>query len=92
MIANTGWARVATRRTTTHEREKSSTHGCLSSFLVRCKVPVRREGTMLDLLLLIGLIVVGTVALWLVAKALILGGGLLEQALEWFVYGQDERE
>lgn len=47
---------------------------------------------MLDLVLLLGLIIVGTCVLWLVAKAMILGGGLLEQALEWLVYGKDERE
>ena len=43
---------------------------------------------MLDLVFLLGLLVVGTGVLWLVAKALILGGGLLEQALEWLVYGK----
>jgi hypothetical protein len=43
---------------------------------------------MLDGLLLLGMIAGGTVALWLVAKALILGGGLLEQLLEWFVFGR----
>ena len=43
---------------------------------------------MLNLLLLLGLLVGGTGALWLVAKALILGGGRLARALEWFVYGR----
>ena len=43
---------------------------------------------MLNLLLLLGLIVVGTGALWLIVQAIILGGGLLEQMLEWFVYGK----
>ena len=43
---------------------------------------------MLNLLLLLGLIVVGTGALWLIAQAIILGGGLLERAREWFVSGR----
>lgn len=51
---------------------------------------VRSEWTMLDVVLWLGLIVVGTGALWLVAKALIFGGGLLEQVLEWFVYGKHQ--
>lgn len=42
---------------------------------------------MLDLVLLLGLSVVGACALWLVAQAIILDDGLLEQALEWFVDG-----
>lgn len=43
---------------------------------------------MLDLVLWLGLIVVGTGVLWLVAKALLFGGGRLAQVLEWFVYGK----
>lgn len=43
---------------------------------------------MLNLVLLLGLSIVGVGALWLVAQAIILGGGLLEQALEWVVYGK----
>ena len=43
---------------------------------------------MLDVLLLLGLIVVGTGVLWMVAEVCILGGGLLEQFLEWFIFGR----
>ncbi len=43
---------------------------------------------MLNGLLVLGLIVVGAGVFWLVAKALMLGGGLLEQVPEWFVYGR----
>ena len=45
---------------------------------------------MLDLVLLLGLSVVGACALRPVAQAIILGGGLLEQMLEWFVYSRPQ--
>ncbi len=46
---------------------------------------------MLDLLLLLGLVVVGTFALWLAAMVCYHGGALLEWLLERFIYGR-ERE
>lgn len=42
---------------------------------------------MLDVLLL-ALVVVGTAALGGIAWLIMLGGGLTEQLLEWFIYGR----
>ncbi len=43
---------------------------------------------MFDVLLLLGLCLVGAGVLWVMAQAIILGGGLLEQGLEWLVSGR----
>lgn len=43
---------------------------------------------MLDVVLLLAVSIVGAGVLWVIAQAIILGGGLLEQALERFIYGR----
>ncbi|HLW01871.1 MAG TPA: hypothetical protein VKT82_24670 [Ktedonobacterales bacterium] len=45
---------------------------------------------MLDLLLLAGLVVVGTAALWLAAMACYHGGAALEWLIERLVYGREQ--
>jgi hypothetical protein len=53
--------------------------------MVNAGVLASEERTMVDVLLLLAVSIVGAGVLWVIAQAIILGGGLLEQALEWFV-------